>query len=228
MNRKKFIKKSVLGMGSIVGISTVANSCSIIKEAVVASEDCVDSPTEIAGPFPIKTPADFVKENIVGDRNGVPLLIKIKVENTKTNCSPLEGVYVDIWQCDAKGDYSEYDKQLNGDFTNQHFLRGRQTSDKNGIASFISIYPGWYPGRAPHLHIEIKTKEGKSLLITQTALPEEANKAVYATKSYRGIHDTSNKKDYFFGSSLNRNLANSVTGNVKDGYTLEEVLKVSL
>jgi len=229
MDRKNFIKNGILGVGgTIVGLSII-ESCAILNSELVIDEtDCADSPTEIAGPFPNKTPMDFVRENIVGDRTGVPLLIKIKVENTKLNCLPLEDVYVDIWHCDSKGDYSEYNKQLNGDFTNKHFLRGRQTTDENGMVSFITIYPGWYPGRAPHLHFEVKTKSGKSLLITQTALPEDVTKAVYKMKEYNGINDTSNVADFFFGSSLNRNLVNKTFGNVTDGYTMVEVLKVTL
>ncbi len=113
-------------------------------------------------------------------------MINIKVENTNNNCEPLVGAFVDIWHCDAKGNYSEYNDQLDGDFTNNHFLRGRQTTNSNGIASFISVYPGWYPGRAPHLHLEILNANGNSLLITQTAFPEEISRTVYSTQSYKG------------------------------------------
>ncbi len=116
--------------------------------------------------------------------------------------------------CDAKGNYSEYDGQLDGDFTNNSFLRGRQTTGADGKASFISIYPGWYPGRAPHFHIEILRSNETSLLVSQVAFPEDISNTVYATNGE-------------FGSSLNRNLADSVTGNTTDGYTLEKIIKVA-
>lgn len=227
MNRKKFIKRGMLGMGSIVALPSMVSSCKEDDEPVVDAETCQISPRETTGPFPIKSPADLVRENIVGDRAGVPLQIMIKVEDTNNNCEPLAGVLVDVWHCDAQGNYSEYSGQLDGDFTNQSFLRGRQTTGSDGVASFISIYPGWYPGRAPHLHLEIKRANGDSLLVTQTAFPEEVSNTVYASNGYNGNFDTSNEEDGEFGNSLNRNMATSVVGNTTDGYVLTETIKVA-
>ncbi len=222
MERKDFLKKSAMGLGAIVAIPTVIGACK--KDDPTA---CAVSPTEVVGPFPHKTPAEVVNENIVGDRTGIPLLINFKIQNVNNNCGPLAGAFVDIWQCDAKGNYSEYSGQIDGDFTGQHFLRGRQTSDVNGDASFISIYPGWYPGRAPHLHVEVLTSSGTSLLVTQVAFPEDISKTVYGTTGYNGEFDTKNKKDGEFKNSLALNMADSVSGNVTDGYTLIKTIKVN-
>jgi protocatechuate 3,4-dioxygenase beta subunit len=228
MNRKKFLKNGLVGIGAIIAAPTILTSCNKDDDATAIDPNaCSTSPAESAGPFPIMTPADWVRENIIGDRVGIPLLITIKVENTNSNCAPLVGVLVDIWQCDAKGNYSEYSGQIEGDFTSQHFLRGRQATDVNGNASFISIYPGWYPGRAPHLHLEIKSNSGQSLLVTQTAFPEDISNTVYATSGYNGNFDTSNSADGQFGVSLNRNIATTVIGNTTDGYTLNETIKVA-
>lgn len=214
-------------MGSIVALPSMVASCKEEDEPVVDAEACQVSPLETAGPFPIKSPADLVRENIVGDRAGVPLQIMIKVEDTNNNCEPLAGVLVDVWHCDAQGNYSEYSGQLDGDFTNESFLRGRQTTGTDGVATFISIYPGWYPGRAPHLHLEIKRSNGESLLVTQTAFPEAVSNTVYATNGYNGDFDTSNEADGEFGNSLNRNMATAVVGNTTDGYVLTETIKVA-
>lgn len=227
MDRKKFLKNGILGLGGIVSVSTFWSSCKD-KEPVIDENTCAVSPTETGGPFPIKTPAQLVRENIVGNRSGVPLLINITVQNVNNNCQPIEGVLVDIWHCDAKGNYSQYNGQQEGNFTNENFLRGRQATNANGVASFISIYPGWYPGRAPHLHLEILSSSGNSLLITQTAFPENISNTVYASTGYNGNFDTPNASDGEFGNSLNRNMATSVTGNVTDGYTLNEVIKVAV
>ena len=227
MDRKKFLKNSAMGLGSIIAIPTLITSCNKDKEDVIDATACAVSPSETAGPFPIKTPADWIRENIIGDRTGIPLMLVFTVENTNDSCNALEGVLVDIWQCDAKGNYSEYSGQIEGDFTSEHFLRGRQTTNADGKASFISIYPGWYPGRAPHLHVEVKNSNGASLLITQVAFPEDISNTVYATNGYNGDFDTSNENDGEFGSSLNRNLADSVIGNTTDGYTLNKTIKVA-
>lgn len=188
---------------------------------------CAVSPAETGGPFPIKTPSDWVRENIIGNKTGVALMINIIVQNTNNACAPLEDVFVDIWQCDAEGNYSEYNGQLDGDFTSEHFLRGRQTTDANGSVTFVSLYPGWYPGRAPHLHLEILSNTGASLLITQVAFPEDISETVYDTAGYKGKADTKNKRDGEFRDSLSRNIADSVTGNTSDGYILTKTVKVA-
>ncbi|MDO5978903.1 intradiol ring-cleavage dioxygenase [Flavivirga spongiicola] len=224
MDRKKFLKNGLIGMGSIVAIPTVLSSCSNDDNNDNDPDACAPSPSETAGPFPIKTPADLVRENIVGNKTGVPLLINFTIQNTNSNCTPLQNAIVDIWQCDAKGNYSEYSGQLDGNFTSEHFLRGRQTTDTNGKASFISIYPGWYPGRTPHLHVEIKSNSGSSLLITQVSFPENVSNTVYATTEYKGIADTNNLNDGIVGAA---NLADSVTGDTTNGYTLTKIIKVT-
>jgi protocatechuate 3,4-dioxygenase beta subunit len=69
-------------------------------------------------------------------------------------CAPVANANVEVWQCDASGNYSEYSQPgFNG--TGQTFLRGVQTTDANGQATFTTIYPGWYAGRATHMHVEI-------------------------------------------------------------------------
>lgn len=224
MDRKKFLRNGILGLGSVVGAASLV-SCGD-DEPVTPPGECGVSPSETAGPFPIKTPADWVRANIVGDRNGIALVMNITVQDVNNNCQPLANVFVDVWQCDAKGNYSEYSGQLDGNFTNEHFLRGRQTTDANGQVSFISIYPGWYPGRAPHIHIEVLDSNGRSLLVSQIAFPETTSKTVYATTNYNGDFDTSNSNDGEFEDSLVGNMADSVTGNNNDGYVLNKVIKV--
>lgn len=221
MDRKKFLKKGALGLGSIIAIPTMISSCK--KEDEFDSNACEESPEETAGPFPNKTPAELVRENIIGDRTGVPLMIVLNIQNINDNCSPIEGALVDIWHCDAQGNYSQYEGQLEGNFTNANFLRGRQTTDASGNASFISIFPGWYPGRTPHIHLEVKSSNGSSLLVSQISWSETTSNAVYASTEYKGNADTNNSND---GIVTNANLADSLTGNNTDGYVLTKNIKV--
>lgn len=224
MKRKDFLKRGLLGVGSIVAVPTILAACN--SDETIEDNDpnaCATSPRETAGPFPIKTPAQLVRENIIGNRTGVPLMFTLTIQNVNNNCNPLEGVLVDVWHCDAQGNYSEYNGQLDGDFTNENFLRGRQTTDANGNASFISIFPGWYPGRTPHIHVEIKSATGNSLLITQISWSEAVSNTVYATSGYNGDADTNNAND---GIVSDANLADSLEGNTTDGYTLTKIIKV--
>ncbi|HEX9826630.1 MAG TPA: intradiol ring-cleavage dioxygenase [Flavobacteriaceae bacterium] len=238
MDRKKFIKNGLVGMGAIVAVPTAILSCT--KEDAIGEEtdsstetdtdtnSCTVSPSETAGPFPIKTPADLVRENIVGNRSGVALLITLAIQDQSNNCQPISGVYVDLWHCDSNGEYSEYGgtQMQSTDYTNDHFLRGRQTTDSNGQASFISIFPGWYNGRAPHIHVEILDTNENSIRVTQIAFPKDVCDTVYATSGYNGEANTSNESDTVFSDSLEGNMLDSITGNTTDGYTLLKTIVV--
>src|SRR5207253_77450 len=106
-------------------------------------------------------------------RDGLPLTLVLTVVNTKSNCAPLTGAAVEIWQCDAGGHYSEYSQPgYNG--TGQTFLRGLQVTDANGQVTFQTIYPGWYAGRATHIHVEVFVN-GSTVKTTQVAFPEDVS-----------------------------------------------------
>ena len=149
------------------------------------------------------------------------MLINLTIQNTNNNCAPLPNALVDIWHCDAQCNYSEYNGQLDGDFTNENFLKGRQVTDRNGNVSFISIFPGWYPGRTPHIHLEVKGSDGSSLLVTQISWDINISNTVYATDGYNGNADTNNSND---GIVSDANLAD-ISGDTTNGYTLTKIIK---
>ena len=152
------------------------------------------------------------------------------IENKNNNCLPLSNVLVDVWHCDKDGNYSEYGgtQMQQADYTSVHFLRGRQTTNAKGEVSFISIYPGWYQGRAPHVHVEVLSSSGSSLLVTQIAFPESTSSTVYSSTNYaaHGQADTSNTRDNVFADSLASEMA-VLTGNLTDGYTLTKTITVN-
>ncbi|MCB0507815.1 MAG: intradiol ring-cleavage dioxygenase [Chitinophagales bacterium] len=219
MERKDFLKKGIVGLGAIIALPTAFNACT--KEEKTDGS-CTLSAPETKGPYPILTPTQLVRSSIIGDRTGVALLMTFTVQDKSNGCTPLSGVLVDVWHCDKDGNYSQY-----GSYTSANFLRGRQTTDSNGNVSFISIFPGWYTGRAPHIHLEVLSSSGTSLLATQIAFPESVYNAVYATTDYNGTPDTTNSEDNLFADSLSLNMADSVIGNTTDGYTLLKTITVS-
>ena len=225
MRRKDFLKKGVAGLTTIIALPVAVTSST--KEPADLENTCPVSPSETKGPFPNKTPAELVRANIISDRKGVPLLINLTVQTKSEGCAPLPGVFVDVWHCDSEGYYSEYGNHWmqSEDFTHAHFLRGRQTTNANGQVSFISIYPGWYPGRAPHVHVEIRDRNEKSLLVTQIAFPDEISDEVYQASDYQGKADTSNDADNLFADSLEGNMG-VVSGNMTDGFTLSHRIVV--
>jgi protocatechuate 3,4-dioxygenase beta subunit len=226
MERKKFLRNGFFGLTTLLtGTALVSNS----KKEPASGDDCTVSPWETKGPFPTKTPTQLVQANIKSDRTGVALLVNLIIVDKNKNCKPLPGAMVDIWHCDKDGNYSEYGNHpmQRSDFTSAHFLRGRQTADAQGRVSFLSIYPGWYHGRAPHIHLEIFDKSGRSLLVTQVAFPEKISREVYSSPLYaaRGPADTANATDNVFADSLSEQMA-TVKGNIKDGFTLTSTIVV--
>src|SRR4030095_331608 len=100
----------------------------------------------------------------------------------------------------------------------QTYLRGIQTTNASGQVTFTTIYPGWYQGRATHIHVEV-TRNGSSLKVTQIAFPETVNAQVYGAGVYasRGTNPTSNARDMVFADGVDSELA-TVSGSPSTGY----------
>ena len=154
------------------------------------------------------------RSDIRENKSGTQLDSALTVVNTATSCAPLAGVNVEIWQCDATGNYSQY-----GNERTQTYLRGIQTTDANGQVRFTTVYPGRYRGRATHIHVEV-TRNGQSLKVTQIAFPDSMNNQVHASGVYasRGSNPTTNTRDGIFADSINSEMA-SVAGNPSSGYS---------
>ena len=233
MDRKEFIKKLGVGAMTFPLLASCSDDDSIMPSGETIIEggtntDCLTTASETAGPFPIKDPASLERMNIIGDRSGVDLDIEITILNENESCTPLEGAIVDIWHCDKDGYYSEYGgtQMQQIDYTNNHFLRGRQVADINGKVAFTSIFPGWYQSRATHIHVHVFDGNGDSLLVTQIAFPEGSNSAVVQvnaatdygyTKGMNGY--TYNANDNVFRDGVSTEMS-SISGSISDGFSL--------
>jgi protocatechuate 3,4-dioxygenase beta subunit len=136
---------------------------------------------------------------------GVPLRLAFHVSRIAgASCSPLSGAVVDVWQCDALGVYSDVrDMNAGFDTRGKKFLRGYQTTDANGVAEFLTIYPGWYPGRAVHIHFKIRNdpaSRGAQEFISQLYFDEPITDQVHKQSPYnsKGYRTTTNDKDFIF------------------------------
>jgi len=242
LNDRKFDRRDVIRIIGAAGAAAVAAACggdtpaspSAVASTVTTTagtgttggtstgtDACAVSPNETAGPYP--STSDIFRSDIRESRQGVPLALTIRVINVSNGCAPLANANVEIWQCDAAGNYSEYGSQ-----TSQTYLRGIQTTDANGQVTFMTIYPGWYQGRATHIHIEV-TMSGRSVKVTQIAFPETINNAVYATGVYasRGSNPTANLQDGIFADSLSSELV-TPSGNPAAGYSASYQVGVSV
>lgn len=136
---------------------------------------------------------------------GAPLRLAFHVGGvTGTSCAPLAGAIVDIWQCDAAGVYSGF-RDFGGlfDTTGKKFLRGFQSTGSDGTCQFLTIYPGWYPGRSVHIHFKIRaTHAGRALELTsQLYFPDALSDQVFARAPYSSHTGprTLNSADGIFG-----------------------------
>src|SRR6476660_3202354 len=182
---------------------------------------CAVTPTETAGPYPSLT--DIFRSDIRDGKTGTLLTLTVKVVNVTAACAAVANANVEVWHCDSAGNYSEYGTQ-----TTQTYLRGIQTTNSNGEVTFTTIYPGWYQGRATHIHLEV-TINGVSRKVTQIAFPESVNNTVYRSGVYasRGSNPTSNLADGIFADSLSAELV-TPSGDAVNGYTASCQVGVSL
>ena len=122
---------------------------------------CVVRPEQTEGPYFVDGKlnrsdlrADLSDKSI---KTGVPLRLEFQVSRIAgAACAPLGGAMVDVWHCDAAGVYSDV-RDGRFDSRGKKFLRGYQRTNANGNAEFLTIYPGWYEGRAVHIHFKIRS-----------------------------------------------------------------------
>lgn len=123
---------------------------------------------------------------------------------------------LDIWHCDALGVYSDVQDQ-GFNTIGQEFLRGYQLTDGNGRVEFTTIYPGWYQGRATHIHFKIRigNQEFTSQFFFDDNLSDQINAlAPYSQKGASGR--LKNSGDNIYGQSNGQTLLNVVKSG--DGY----------
>src|SRR4051812_22998167 len=145
---------------------------------------------------------------------GVPLALTFNVSRFASNaCTPLTGAYLDVWHCDSAGTYSD----VSGSGKGRKFLRGYQITDANGVAAFTTVYPGWYQGRAVHVHFKLRLFAGTTKtyeFTSQFFFDETLTTTVHALSPYssKGRRDTLNTNDGIY---------NSLTAAAKAALTLQ-------
>lgn len=181
--------------------------------AVAAVPSCVVRPALTEGPFFVDTKLD--RTDIRETRPGVPLSLAFNVSRLSGGqCRSLQGAVVDVWHCDAAGVYSDVEASSRG----QKWLRGLQATDASGLARFTTVYPGWYQGRAVHIHFKIRTTDGGRTgdFTSQVFFDEKVNDEVFAQPPYSsrtGSRIRNENDGIFRGSGGALTLAVSKSGN---------------
>ncbi|MFD3502657.1 intradiol ring-cleavage dioxygenase [Streptomyces sp. NPDC058676] len=125
--------------------------------AVPAAAAAVCTLTKEMTEGPYYLDGQYVRSDISEDKTGFPLRLTLTVVDDDT-CVPLGDALVEIWHCDALGEYSGFVGNNGHDEPdNGTFLRGGVLTNSSGVASITTVYPGWYRGRCVHIHIKVHT-----------------------------------------------------------------------
>lgn len=163
------------------------------KPATEKPPACIATPEQTEGPYFVDERlhrSDIRTDPADGSvKAGVPLTLGLRIHAMNgSRCTPVPGAIVDVWHCDAEGVYSDVtDPRF--DTTGKQFLRGYQITDMNGAVRFLTIYPGWYPGRTVHIHFKVRTTvaSGRHYAFTSQLYFDDAmTDRVHAQKPYAG------------------------------------------
>ena len=205
---KPITRRRVLQWAGGVGLAAVAAACSgdgdsaattsaaeaTTDPAATAAPDCVLMPELTEGPYYLDL--DLMRSDLTEGRPGLPLDLRVSVVDAEA-CEPIEGAAVDLWHCDAGGAYSGVDGA-----DGESFCRGVQLTGADGVADFRTVFPGWYSGRAVHIHVKVSV-DGKQTHTGQLFFDPDVTSAIYATEPYaeRGEQDVPNSSDGIYAES---------------------------
>lgn len=214
-----FVSQSLFASCAAAGTSvtdTTASGGTGTSAPTTGSSSCVLTASLTEGPFFVDEKlnrSDIRTDPASGVVSaGIPLALTFNVQRVASNaCTPLTGAYLDVWHCDAAGVYSD----VSG--SSRKFLRGYQITDANGAAAFQTVYPGWYNGRAVHIHFKLRLYAGSTRtyeFTSQFFFDDTFTDSVYTQSPYssRGSRGTRNGNDGIY---------NSLSTTDKSGLTLQ-------
>jgi protocatechuate 3,4-dioxygenase beta subunit len=235
LDRRQLLGGIALGLGG-----AMLAACGSRAGAQAGNQACAATPTETRGPFPADgtngrprinaLAMEGIERNdirasfagLAGRAEGVPLDLEIALSGN--GCRPLAGHAVYLWQNDAAGIYSLYDR------TDANYLRGMQRTDAMGRVRFTSIVPGCYGGRYPHCHFEVfesvdAALDGeRPLLVSQLAFPDTECRDIYRTdarygESLRNLERQPMSRDFVFADTGGTGQLVAMRGDPGRGYS---------
>ena len=188
---------------------------------------CVLTPEAGEGPFYLDP--KLLRSDITAGQPGAPLQLALQVVRAG-DCATLAKARVDVWQADALGLYSGYEKQsgVGGVSTKaavgQQYLRGTQFTDTTGNVQFRTIFPSWYGGRTPHVHFKVFLG-GNEVVASQIFFPDEISKEVFA--EWRPYREHASKRTTFNDNDPIRQGIYSTVTRQSGSYAARAVLVVA-
>lgn len=196
------------------GIATLMTAVVVPIPSVSADCNCHDcelTPVSVEGPYFIEL--HKIRSDVRENATGVNLGLKFQIVDIET-CSGISGASVEIWSCDAQGFYSGYRGRSPDEVPksarhqmptdNSTFLRGGQVSDDEGYVRFLTKVPGYYAGRAIHLHVLVSVLKW-DVFVGQMYMPEDIIEHILQEPAYHREPDAAprvrNEEDIYFVSS---------------------------
>jgi protocatechuate 3,4-dioxygenase beta subunit len=177
------------------------------------------TPQQIEGPYfvdDMPNRSDIRSDPSDGSvQQGIPLHLVLHVYDVDNgSCIPLSGAQVDIWHANSQGVYSAVQDAGTGEMM---YLRGYQLTDDNGTVRFTTVYPGWYEGRAIHIHVKVRTFEGSEKTLEWTSqfyLNNSISEQVHTQPPYsnHGLPEVTNEEDMIYRGASSDGLVQSNTG----------------
>ena len=194
-------RQALVAAGALAaGAGLVGSRLLGTANGATSSSQCVLSPELTEGPYYIDE--NLIRRDITEAKEGLALQLRLTVEDAST-CKPIHRATVEVWHADATGNYSGFD----GAATQTTYLRGGQRTNRNGLAIIDTIYPGWYQGRTPHIHLKVHVG-GDVVHTGQLFFKTATSEAVYETGAYasHGEPDTTNASDNIYSSGGSKSL----------------------
>lgn len=232
------------GAAGAAGAATRRTTTTAKRGAAAGS--CTVTAPETAGPFPgdgsngvnVLAQDGIVRTDMrssLGTSSaiaaGVPLALRLTLRSTSSGCAPMAGAALYAWHCDKDGGYSMYSPEV----ADENYLRAVGVADATGLVQFITVFPGAYPGRYPHVHFEVyrsvtdATGSGSPIATSQLAFPESACTAAYQQAGYessrRAFPRTPLSRDGVFRDGVSTQMA-TMTGTVAKGLTAALTINV--
>ncbi|WP_439145650.1 intradiol ring-cleavage dioxygenase [Streptomyces canus] len=136
-----------------VGAAVSRTQASPDTAPVAAAAVCTLTKEMTEGPYYLN--GQYVRADITEGKTGFPLELALTVVDDDT-CATIGNALVEIWHCDALGEYSGYVGNNGHDEPDSGtFLRGGVLTDSGGVARITTVYPGWYRGRCVHIHVKV-------------------------------------------------------------------------
>lgn len=190
-HRHKFRRREVIAAGALTAVAaavlprflssdpeTAATAITRGSDALASATQCTLTKELTEGPYYVAN--EPTRQNITEGIKGVPLILSFRVVDA-TTCKPIPGADVEIWHADPEGEYSAFD----GAARKTSYLRGHQPANDKGVAKFVTVFPGWYPGRAPHIHLKVHVDD-RDVHTGQVFFKTDVAKRIYAKAPYNG------------------------------------------